>query len=262
MGVQSVAFYVAAHQDDWQFFRGEQAYVDLNIPGARIVFIYTTAGDNGWANGWWEAREKGAIASIRSAIPPSPLTIDVRTIADHPIRVFECGRTISYCLRLPDGVGDRSLSGLRAGIIPSLTALDHSTTYHGWDDFRDTLRGIMEIESSFGRPGHPWVNAPDYHRVRNPNDHLDHQATADALWSFVAGTYRRAWWVSYDIMNRPPNLDGAAIARKRRLFDAYATTVREETTANGEPIHPNETEWGWWGNRSYVTLREAYEADD
>ena len=29
----------------------------------------------------------------------------------------------------------------------------------------------------------------------------------------------------------------------------------------GELI-PNETEWNWWGNRSYVTLREADEADE
>src|SRR4051794_24564258 len=117
MGARTVAFYIAPHQDDWQLFRGGQAYAGLNEPGARIVFVYTTAGDCGWTDGYWEAREKGAIASIRAAIPPSPLTTCVRTIAHHPITVVECGNSTSYCLRLPDGVGSQSLSNLRDGVI-------------------------------------------------------------------------------------------------------------------------------------------------
>lgn len=51
-----VGCYVAAHQDDWQLFRGEQAWADLNTAGVRVVFVHTTAGDAGATNGWWEAR--------------------------------------------------------------------------------------------------------------------------------------------------------------------------------------------------------------
>ena len=244
MGARIVAFYISPHQDDWQLFRGEQAYADLNEPGARIVFVYTTAGDRGWTNGYWEAREKGAIASIRAAIPPSPLTTCVRTIAGHPITVFDCGSSTSYCLRLPDGVGPQSLSNLRDGAIATLAAVDHSTTYHGWVDFRNTLREILERESSLINARYPWVNAPDYHRLRNPDDHADHQASADALRSFAAGTYRRAWWVSYATARRPPNLDRPAVILKRRLFDAYSrrSSMRPPRTA-GEliPTRPSGT---------------------
>jgi hypothetical protein len=262
MGAKIVAFYVSPHQDDWQFFRGEQAWDDLRVPGVRVVFIYTTAGDAGQAGGWWEARERGAIASIRAAIPLAPLTMSVRTIAGHPITVWECGNSASYCLRLPDGVGPRSLSNLRDGAIPGLTAVDGSTTYRGWDDLVGTLRELLALESSLVAGHSPWVNAPDYDRRRNPREHPDHEATGDAFRSFLAGMYRRAWWVGHDTSRRPPNLDGTAILRKRKLFEAYSQAIIGETTANGRRVPPNETEWLWWGDRSYVTLRQADEPDE
>jgi LmbE family N-acetylglucosaminyl deacetylase len=43
----SVAFYVGAHQDDWQLFMSPQAYYDLTTSGTRVVFIYTTFGEAG-----------------------------------------------------------------------------------------------------------------------------------------------------------------------------------------------------------------------
>ena len=61
----SLAFYVTAHEDDWELFRGEQAYRDLATPTKKVVFIYVTAGDAGQTNGWWEAREQGALAAVR-----------------------------------------------------------------------------------------------------------------------------------------------------------------------------------------------------
>src|SRR5262249_15815420 len=160
-------------------------------------------------------------------------------------------------LRLPDGVGTPSLSNLRDRVIPSLTAVDESTTYRGWDDFVGTLRQLLAMESSFVATRYPWVNAPDYDRRRNPREHPDHDATADASRSFLAGTYRRAWWVGHDTSRRPPNLDGPAIVRKRKLFEAYSQAIVRETTTNGRRVPPNEAEWLWWGDRSYVTLRQA-----
>lgn len=258
----AIAFYVSGHQDDWQFFRGEQAYSDLNGPGVRIVFIYTTAGDAGQTDGWWEARERGAIASVRAAIPASPLKFDVRRINNHPLSYYACGNSGSYFLRLPDGIAPQSLSSLRDGTIGSLTAVDHSTTYTGWADFCQTLRSILQVETAASTSVNPWVNAPDYNPARNPGDHADHRATADALRSFVATAYNRAWWVSYDSQNRPPNLSGTPYAQKKKLFDAYGSSVLQSTTANGAPVQPNATEWGWWGARSYVTIRPFGSADD
>jgi hypothetical protein len=258
----AVGFYVTAHQDDWQLFRGEQAWADLNTAGVRIVFVYTTAGDAGATNGWWEARERGAIDSIRAAIPAAPLRYDVRTINGHPISCWECGNSASYCLRLPDGVGTQSLSNLRDGVISSLTAIDHSTTYTGWTDFRQTLQAILQTETAASTSVNPWLNAPDYNTARNPNDHSDHRATADALRHFVSSGYGRAWWVSYDAQNRPVNLSGTPYNQKKAVFDAYGNSVLQSTTKNGSPVQPNATEWALWGARSYVTIRPFGSVDD
>lgn len=257
-----VAFYVTAHHDDWLLWRGEQAYTDLRNSKARIVFIHTTAGDAEQVNGWWEARELSVIATIRSVIPPAPLRIVTRNFLGHQIIFYECGNAANYCLRLPGGAGTQSLSSLRDGAIGSLTAVDHSTTYEGWEDFWLTLQNIMETERIAAGSTHPWVNAGDYSCVRNPGDHGDHQATADALREFVAPTYRRVWFVTNDTRNRPANLSGIAYANKKSLFDAYADAVLAETTKNGNPTPANETEWNWWGDRSYAITRNFNQTDD
>ena len=65
----SLAFYVTAHQDDWELFRGQQAYKDLATSTNKVVFIYVTAGDAGRTNGWWEARERGALQRLTARNP-------------------------------------------------------------------------------------------------------------------------------------------------------------------------------------------------
>ena len=60
-----IVFYVTAHQDDALLFRGEQLYADLlRNPAVRVVHIFTTAGDRGRTDGWWQAREQGVIAAL------------------------------------------------------------------------------------------------------------------------------------------------------------------------------------------------------
>ncbi|MGB8954558.1 MAG: hypothetical protein WCC10_04240 [Tumebacillaceae bacterium] len=38
----SLSFYVQAHPDDWQLFRGEVAHDDLNYPDSKVVFVCLT----------------------------------------------------------------------------------------------------------------------------------------------------------------------------------------------------------------------------
>ena len=85
----AVAFYISAHQDDWQLFRGERAWSDV-MSGATVVFVYVTAGDAGRRDGWWEAREEGALASSRLIVnqrrldpAPPDQTRDSVTINGH-----------------------------------------------------------------------------------------------------------------------------------------------------------------------------------
>ena len=251
-----VTFYVSAHQDDWQLFRGEQAFVDLNTPDARIVFIYTTAGDDGRTDGWLEAREQGAIASIKHAIgsPDLSISTSIEKINGHPITTYSYGNTISYCLRLPDGMPNgstpQSLKALHDGSISSSTAVDSSTSYDGWDDFCTTLEVIVRQETAASSSPHPWINASDYDALLTLGDHSDHLLTATALRRFADSFCSRAWWVSYDSMNRPVNLTDEACEHKKALFFAYANRVYELMPNNP----PMQKEWDWWGARSYCRL--------
>ena len=44
---ETVAFYFAAHEDDWQLFMSPNAYRDAQSPSTKVVFVYMTAGDGG-----------------------------------------------------------------------------------------------------------------------------------------------------------------------------------------------------------------------
>lgn len=250
-----VTFYVSAHQDDWQLFRGEHAFVDLNTLNTKTVFIYTTAGDNGRTDGWWQSREQGAIASIRHAIAPSALSVstDLKKVNGHPITTYSCGNTISYYLRLPDGnpdgSADQSLKALHDGLVSSSTAVDNSTAYDGWDDFCTTLETIVRQETEGSMP-HPWINASDYNALLSLRDHSDHLLTASALRRFADSFCNRAWWVSYDTVNRPVNLTDEAYENKKALFFAYGNKINELMPNNP----PSQIEWDWWGSRSYCRL--------
>jgi len=258
-----IVFYLAAHQDDWELFRGEQAFADLQTPNLRVVFIYTTAGDAGRTDGWWEAREQGAVAAVRCALPKSPLKVDIAAFRSHPILRYTCGNSASYFLRLPDGdirtgkgypaTGFQSIEQLRDGNKP-VTAVDKSTTYSSWQDFCLTLKDILESERTRAGATHPRVNAGDYDVACDPDDHYDHRATADALRSFAGGTYERVWWVGYDSKNRPENLSAQALENKKTVFLGYGIKVLEQTTLNANPVQPSEGEWKLWGARSYYRV--------
>ena len=276
----SLVFYVTAHEDDWQLFRGQQAYNDLVTPTKKVVFIYMTAGDAGQTNGWWEARERGALAAVREALPVAPMTTSIASFNRHPILRYACRNSVSYFFRLPDGNDDgngfpafhnQSLSGLRDSDRP-ITAVDGSTTYNSWRDLWQTVKAAIDFEATDVQPQFtPVVNAADYDSVDlsdpecethskgrcDPCEHADHKATADALRNFVSEKYDRAWWVSYDTMHRPINLSGRDYEHKKDLFFAYGKAVLRETTLNGAPVKPLIDEWDQWGERNYFRTTPA-----
>jgi hypothetical protein len=132
-------------------------------------------------------------------------------------------------MRLPDGAttgegfaGHGSLSMLRDGVIPTLSAIDGSATYTSWGDLTATLGAIVDVES--GNLGAPFVevHAPEYDRAINPNDHPDHLATADAVRaSSTTHSWVVTWYVDYQIQNMAINLTQAAHDLKVQAFYAY-----------------------------------------
>ena len=270
----ALVFYVGAHQDDWELFRGNAAMKDLAEATTRVVFIYASAGDAGRTDGWWEARERGAVAAVRSGVGAAPLTIDHVRVNDHVILRYTSRNSASYFLRLPDGryqfgtgypaTNNESLSQLR-DTGKAISAVDKSTTYRTWADFHATLKSIMDLERGLvPSAAHPLVNAPDYSSVDNSHpdcqssrtcnacDHPDHKAVGEALRQFVGGVYNRNWWAGYDTQNRAENLLAADFTQKGRAFFAYSAAVLQETTANGKPAEANLGEWKAWGARDYI----------
>jgi hypothetical protein len=98
----ALAFYVAGHADDWELFRGNAAYDDLEKPDTKVVFIYGTGGDadDGRMVGSARARRR---RGVRAAIgrPAQGRRCPIRRSPDYAIHVPE--QREQYFLRLPDG---------------------------------------------------------------------------------------------------------------------------------------------------------------
>ncbi|MGR6964402.1 hypothetical protein ACU610_08090 [Geodermatophilus sp. URMC 61] len=252
--MSDVVFYVTAHTDDALLFRGEGLFTDLHLQGVRTVQIVVTADDAGRTDGWWEAHEAACIESMTGTLTPGTPTSARIPVNGHRIQRHTGPTWALYALRLPDGnttgqgyesTGFRTLGKLQRGEIPSLPAIDGSTTYDGWDDLVTTLRRIVSSERGSMRP---WVNTADHDRALNPGDHPDHYAVADAVREFAAtDDLDRLWWVSYDVRDRPANLSGYAYDIKWFPFRLYGWTMDRLMSTP-----PNQEEWDWWGARSYA----------
>lgn len=246
----NVSFYVGPHQDDWQLFRGDQAYSDIQS-GARVVFVYLTAGDAGGGPvpGWWSAREQGALESCRYSTGPAPLVWGINWFNGRPITFCDCGNTTSYFFRLPDG----SLEGLRTNSIP-IDAIDGSSSYSGWADVCATLKAILDEHKAASTNPRPYVNAPDYDTILNPEPNSDHTAAGFAVLAATPLGFNRAWWVGYDIGERPENLDATSVAIKRGLQQAYTGRILTETTEAGTPYD----DWAGAGSIYEAWIKRSY----
>jgi hypothetical protein len=237
-----VSFYFAAHEDDWQLFMNPNAFEDVLGGAAKTVFVHVTAGDDGLGTGtgdrkfpYYLARENGAVNAMRFMADadrtPIADSADSMTFNGHPIYRVGYRNTIGYFLRLPDGnalgegfagTGFQSLKRLADGDIAALTAVDGSTTYHGWSDLVATVREIIKYERA--RAPLIQLNVADPDPRINPADHSDHLMTAKAALD-AAGDMdcvRRAFFVDYASSKLPANLT----ARERDMESAvFAVTL-------------------------------------
>jgi hypothetical protein len=224
------AFYVHAHQDDWPLFMGDRTSASVKA-GATVVFIYTTAGDGGLEDRYWQTREVAAQTAVDVITPPGSWSCAARTVNSHPIqRCQKSPAVVAYYMRMPGGngsdgtgYGKGSLELLRDQATPT-TAINGSTIYGTWQDFYTTLSQVIELEAADHAASSIEVHAPDYDRTINLDDHPDHLVTADAVRAgSVVATHNWTldWYIDYQTRNLPVNLTDAQHAIKDSEFKAY-----------------------------------------
>jgi GlcNAc-PI de-N-acetylase len=232
----SCSFYIVAHADDWQLFMQPNVYYDLINPSIKVIFIIITAGDAGAEENYWRAREEGSKSSIRFCLAPR-FSIhefsDIGNFNGHQIHYFIMNNSTSYFLRLPDGNLDskgfakynyESLPQLKETKISKITAVDKSTNYKGWEDFRTTVEKIILFESSEKKV--TYVNYINPDKAANPDDHADHICTGEALSQICCNsTFMQRLFVGYSVNNTKNKLTETDLFWKAGMFAAYEKTV-------------------------------------
>jgi hypothetical protein len=240
--------FVVAHPDDWQLFMGDVAFEQV-ASGTRVVFVYLTSGGADQPTPYWQARERGARASVYAAAnaaesaPAEGVESSCAQVQVRGHRIQRCGHrnTVSYHFRLPDGNLDgsgfavtqmQSMAKLRAGAMAHMAAVDSSTTYDGWNDLRETVRAVLADEATGAGPVALRLQCSDPDSTRNPGDHSDH-VTAGRLVGEIAPSLEASVtrYAGYDIRNRPANLSVRAAMSKALVFMAYD---RQRLLADGK----------------------------
>jgi LmbE family N-acetylglucosaminyl deacetylase len=230
--------YLTAHQDDWQLFFGNRAAHNM-LNGAKVVVIFTTAGDAGTATSlpaYWQARETASLAAFNSVTPAGPTTCAQQTVNGHPIKRCVKINAVSYFMRLPDGNGEGqgygnwgSLENFRNAGPETTTpfrAIDGSTQYANWADLVRTIQGIVDLETNNGSGARLRVHGFEPNREISLGDHSDHLATADLIKAASSGhVWELSHYVGYQIVNMPVNLPQPEIDLKWRVFLPYDSVM-------------------------------------
>lgn len=228
--------YVMAHADDSQLFMQPQMYLDLTSEKSKVVFIITTAGDAGFEERFWRAREEGMKSSVRLCLAPlgqfNELT-GTNEFNGHKIHFWRAKNSVVYFLRLPDGNLDNAgfasnqfecLEKLRSGKITGISAIDRSTSYSSWEDLQNTIKEIAVSESKDIK--NRWLNYLNPDTSKNPNDHPDHINTGLAVESILPSDgFQKALFTGYGVVDKNDMLKPTEIFWKSAMFAVYEKAV-------------------------------------
>lgn len=211
----------------------------------KIVFIYTTAGDescNGTSQNpaYYMARQEGANNSVEFCANQrgwhEPWNSSIDTFSDHRIIRYRYGNVFSYCLKLPDGCRDGqgqnglSIRNLYENQI-SLAAVDSSAVYHGWDDLTRTIDAIIAKECN--GMGQVTINTADTNTIINPGDYPDNIYAA-RLALHAADTMRKITinlFREYCTADLPVNLNDKELGTEAAIL----SILDYERTEHGFP---------------------------
>ncbi|CAK5052425.1 unnamed protein product [Aphanomyces euteiches] len=184
-----VHFYIVAHEDDAILFMSSMFHQSIEDPSTKVVFIYTTAGDAGFGDWWWQAREAGAIAASqawvehfgRFSAEPMVETVQIATSNGtiHRIRSFHVGNVVNYFF----SIDERGFDALNAERHPVAPMDDRAVPYSGRDDLKQTLAGVMALESN--GMASIQVNTQTFLNATDADDHPLHRENGQLVRDVV-----------------------------------------------------------------------------
>ena len=172
-----------AHQDDDLLFMNPAIQQDIDA-GRCVLTAYFTSGDAGQGSTYWQERESGPQAAYaQMAGVPDQWNRRTVTIDGHPVLYEElAGRpdVALIFLRMPDGGGvgngfpvnaNESLQKLWTGSIPTIHALDGSTSYT-----KASLTSMLTAMMDMYQPD--VIRTLNYVGQYGDGDHSDHHTSA------------------------------------------------------------------------------------
>lgn len=224
------ALQVVAHEDDDLLFLSPDLLHDVQA-GRCVRTVVVTTGDAARGTAYWHGRELGSRAAYaRMAGVPDEWTTSDAGIPGHPAPLLTLTadpRVSLVFLRLPDGnrrgtgmqVHDHeSLMRLWQGLIPTISAVDDSSTYTA-----DTLTTALTTLVDAFRP--TTVRTQDWTIPFQTGDNADHTATALFVREADRGTttpHVLLAYGGYPMWTRMPNVGLADLRGKTAAFVAYA----------------------------------------
>ncbi|KAF0719211.1 Aste57867_1190 [Aphanomyces stellatus] len=232
---ETVHIFGTAHQDDHELFMFPSVYASLANATSKAVFIYTTAGDADRHDGWWEAREAGAISATAALVrelglfPTAPLIVDV-LVHGKSVRRVELGNAVHYFLRLRE-------AGFRALVTRDVPAavLNHSSGYSNATDLRDVVVTIVERETC-DAPCVTDFHVPEFSTTQKDHDlHVSTGLLMTNVKDAMNSSARITYYMGYQRWLDAVNMQEPALSAQRRVWLDATSTI--------EAMYPWKDAW-------------------
>jgi LmbE family N-acetylglucosaminyl deacetylase len=227
---QNLSLNLPAHEDDDLLFMNPDIQKDIDT-GRCVLTTFMTSGDAGRDESYWGERERGSHAAYaHMAGLPDEWTRRTVTVNGHPLAYDELvGRpdVALIFLRLPDGgrgtgfpsSGNESLQQLWSGTIPTIHALDGTTSYTK-ESLTKTLTDLMHTYQP------DVIRTLDYAGKYGDGDHSDHHSAGyfglAAHKAYFSTPHQLYSLMAYPSANQAVNLSVEDSARKLATFLVYA----------------------------------------
>ncbi|KAF0700788.1 hypothetical protein As57867_008707, partial [Aphanomyces stellatus] len=183
-----VHFYTTAHQDDHELFMSNIYHKSIADPSTKVVFVYTTSGDDHGGNKWRQARELGTLSTTSAWVDHmgkfnSAPKGDTVNISGRQIARVTIGNVVSYFLRIPEygNDGNTGFMALINGERPVAPMDAPDKPYANRDAFKQVLAAIYANEAQGIRAIELNAQDPDGEMP----DHAMHLATGQLVWDIV-----------------------------------------------------------------------------